>query len=253
MLADSYISGIELEAIQKKYGNKIICFAAFREKMHVTYRNFGFNYRDASENNFRDSWFHYRKIYQEHSGYELMSQTATLEEHLQRAEKDAIVHFLQKTSELLEFWYLLNKGQRDNILNAQEESQALMVYDNSQSFLTGNWVYMLKSFCGDDFTLFVDMCIYIAEQRLITKDFKRDTQQLLHNMKNAILEIRIGGTEIQRTAMPGDYLAQYDNCLDELDKLCSKYNIKSLICITEEIELHLLNVESELPENFDTQ
>src|SRR5699024_655071 len=107
MLSDKYISDSELNRIKLTYCDKIILFMQFRKDILKWYQAFDFQYPHSSENNYRDSWFHYRKIYQEHSAYEIICQSANFEEHLQRAEKDAIVYFWQKICGILEVWYFL--------------------------------------------------------------------------------------------------------------------------------------------------
>ncbi|MDO4327455.1 MAG: hypothetical protein Q4E24_15775 [bacterium] len=104
MSLDSYITEREQEAFQRNSCAKIIGYSKVKKNVREWYKIFGFQFPHTSENNYRDAWFHYRRLYQEHSAFEMTSQIATFDEHIQRAEKDSMVFFFQRASELLEFW-----------------------------------------------------------------------------------------------------------------------------------------------------
>lgn len=236
MLPDSYISGIEQEKLQSIYCAKIVSYNEFRKKMRAWYQEFDFEFRDASENNFRDSWFHYRKLYQERSAYEIVCQIANFEEHLQRAEKDTIIYFLQKTSALLEVWYLQDAIEKESFLSDESKNKAVEIYADVNS--SKDWMYSLKNVFSD-FDEYISACVYIVQTCIVTAEFRREVQKYLHKIKNVILEIRSGGAEIQRMKMPGDCFQKCECYFEELLKLCRKYRIKVLLSMTEEIEVQL--------------
>lgn len=131
MSSDNYISDGKLDEIRKEYGEKIIAFSDVQQQLKGWYDKFGFSYPFSSINNYRDSWFHFRKIWTERSLYEMISQMATLDEHLQRAEKDAVVNFFQMISQKLEFWYGMDKKNIPKECLARIQKNADAVYEGS--------------------------------------------------------------------------------------------------------------------------
>lgn len=236
MLLDSYITECDHELIQKENCYKITKYSKVRKNVRRWYELFGFLYPHTSENNFRDGWFHYRKLYKEHSTYEVASQAATLDEHLQRAEKDSMVFFFQKVCELLEFWYFVgNKKKIYNISGFYLEN-VLEIYDHSLEN-PNSWVKLLKDECNEDIIRFSASCIYVGENRFLTNNFIKEVQQLLHDIKNNVLEIRMGGAQIARISEPGEYNKIFESCFEKLVEFVNRYRIIELLSATDVIEM----------------
>ena len=71
-----YIFDFKLEEIQADTCEEIVNYITIREKWIAYYQEFWFDYQTTSDNNFRYSWFHYRKIYKERSRNEIIRQIA---------------------------------------------------------------------------------------------------------------------------------------------------------------------------------
>lgn len=123
---------------------KIERYITVRAEIREWYEAFGLDFPYSSENNFRDSWFHYRKLYQEHSAYEIICQIAMLDEHLQRAEKDSIIYFFQKVSEALEFWQYVAMNEKKTYGVAGEAENAAYCLYNDTADTPNSWVSSLQ-------------------------------------------------------------------------------------------------------------
>jgi hypothetical protein len=239
MLSDSYIKEREQEIVQKDYCDRIVKYSKVRKAMYQWYEVFGLRFPHTSENNFRDAWFHYRKLYREHSTYEVISQIATLEEHIQRAEKDSIVFFFQKISELLEVWYFV--ATERIVLKPAEGyiKDAVDIYESAIA-VPNSWVSILRERCGEDISAFTASCLCIFQQRILSKEFAVDVQVLLHEMKNKVFELRMGGVSIMRINQPGEYYEAFEPYYENLLSFCDKYRMIELLGVTDIMEKMML-------------
>lgn len=235
MLLDRYVTESDREFIQHENALKIFQYSKVRKEVRRWFSFFGFSFPHTSENNYRDSWFHYRKLYQEHSDYESTSQIATLDEHLQRAEKDSMIFLFQKVCESLEFWYFVALGMNSFNIDGIYHENALQLYDNSAN-RKSSWVYLLKDMCNNDIVQFSASCIYVAQKRIFSDRFKVETQKLVHEIKNNVLEVRMGGAQISRIDMPGDYCRLFIPYFNELKDFADRYRIIELLGATDIIE-----------------
>lgn len=245
MSTDRYISESARENILGNNCKKIEEYAIVRKKIRIWYNEFGFDFPHSSENNFRDSWFHYRILYQEHSALEIAGQASMLNEHIQRAEKDSVIYFFQKISEALEFWYhaALNKKERDKT-EEDIESTLYSLYKYTEK-TPNSWVVLLQKKYSQDVFRFADCCQKIADKYILTLSFRTDIQKILHTIKNHILEIRMGGAHIQRLDVSGGYYDKFSPCFEQLVSFCNQYRIKELLRVSELVE--------ELTEESDDQ
>lgn len=236
MLVDEYISESAQESIRKSNCEKINNYVTTRETIVKWYDEFGFDFPYSSENNFRDAWFHYKKLYQEHSTYEVICQIATFDEHLQRAEKDSIIYFFQKISESLEFWYYIamDKKGREQLTGELESDIADLFIATSGT--PNSWVSLLQERYSQNASEFAVCCLKVANTYILTRSFCVNAQKMLHTIKNLVLEIRIGGARIQRLDTPGDYLEKFRPCFEQLKDFCNQYRIKELIVVSELIK-----------------
>lgn len=236
MLVDKYISGFGQETIRKENCKKIERYTAVRAEIKGWYKEFGLDFPYSSENNFRDSWFHYRKLYQEHSAYEIVCQIAMLDEHLQRAEKDSIIYFFRKAGEALEFWqYVAMNEKKAHGAASEAENTAYCLY-NDTADAPNSWVSSLQKMYRDDASGFAACCLKVVDRYILTNSFCTDVQKVLHIIKNYVLELRMGGARIQRVGGPGGYLKKFRPCFEQLVEFCDRYRIKELIVVSELIE-----------------
>ncbi len=238
MNSNNYISDYKLDAIRKEYGEKIIAFSKVQQQIKGWYKKFAFVftpesmpksefiYPHSSINNYRDSWFHYRKIWTERSRYESICHIATLEEHLQRSEKDAVVNFFQIISQDLDFWYCIETQDLPETFQEHIEIKSYVnaYYEKSkqEERENGQWLISLWDTYGlrdqeASFALIYAVQIYFSNFAHV----KKQLQELLHLIKNTTLKMRFDASDIRRLEYPGEYV---QCCQDSYNAICSFFN-----------------------------
>ncbi len=237
MSMDKYIADNQMEEIRYKYGNKIVLFSKAQRTIKQWYKAFVLQYPPSSINNYRDSWFHYRKIWTERSYYEVTCQTANFDEHIQRAEKDAIVNFFQIMTEHIEFWYHVNKIEIPADMIDYITKDVEKIYKKSEILDKQGkfWIVELFNYYKSEREA-VFSVIYAAQQYVLnSKEILRQLQLLLHNIKNITLNIRLGASDIDRIEYPGKYV---DDCKKYYQELYDYFytndngDLLTLLCIT---------------------
>lgn len=222
IINDRYVSAQEMENIKIEYGQKIIKFLDVQEQILEWYDCYQLRYPDSCMNNYRDSWYHYRKLWPEHSYIEVIHQTSTLDEHLQRAEKDAVVNFFQLVSQNLEFWYLVNDINIEP--NRTKVFEQTLSFDEKNTDFYGYewlekcWRYFERNEEEASFAI-----IYAVQKYLykITGKFY-ELQVLLHNIKNCTLQIRMNSSDIKRLEQPGEYIDITKGIYESLNEFMNK-------------------------------
>lgn len=215
MKTDNYLTSEEVWDIQKNYCERLLEFDKFRAKIKQLYMKCRMFYPNASENNYRDAWFHYRKMYAQHNTYDVISQIANFEEHLQRAEKDAIIHFEQHVCEILEWWQRFVKSGYQYKTDIDVLQKAIHRYENSSDCLEGWGLSILNEYDENDLVI-AEMFCYVMQKKIWTKQHAIQFREIIHRFKNSVLEIRMNGAGIQRFDKIGSY---WDFCNDELEEL----------------------------------
>lgn len=239
MIHDEYLEYFELENIRKECGKKIVCFSGVRAKLKEWYQDFYLTYPDSCTNNFRDSWFHYRKIWKERSFRESTAQISNFDEHLQRAEKDAVVSFLQTIVVALEFWYLSKNidipGEYINDFNDTYSYLERAITLQDAEWLNDVWVKFEMDEKKASYAL-----VFIFNRSMSDLNINRnDLQRLLHKTKNIILHVRMDSFEIYRMNMPGVYFDMCEQCYSELSDFFLKPALFYLFGITNVIKANI--------------
>ena len=99
----------EIRAIKTECAEAIADFGMQFHIIQELYDELGIYYPEESNTNYRDSWFHYRKLYTKKDIITILNEKYGLEEHLLRAAKDAQIYFLQQLAGWLEVWYRYDK------------------------------------------------------------------------------------------------------------------------------------------------
>lgn len=246
MSSDKYIPDSKLDEIRKEYGEKVVSFLSVKQRIDEWYKYFGFPFPSSCINNYRDSWFHYRKIWMERSLHEITRQIATLEEHLQRAEKDAVVNFFQIISQALQFWYQVKFKSIPEELKDDIQQNVDFVYGkctpedrNDVKLLSDLWDEYGRDEQEASFAL-----IYVAQTYFLnSRHVLKQLQQLLHLIKNATLRIRLGASDIQRIEYPGEYLNQCCECYDNLISYFSQKENQTLFYLLGMTDIVKANID----------
>lgn len=131
--------------------------------------SYGYHMPVECWHNFRDSWFHYRKLCMEKERLSVLNEKYAMEEHLLRAWKDAIIFLLQEISEGLEFWYLKGTNYTDpeDCMDTESESIINEVHAKMQqegNIEPTNWTKIIVDGYKDaDKEILYKCCYYIKE------------------------------------------------------------------------------------------
>lgn len=196
--------------LKEDCANTIMEFGEQFRILQIMYDEFGLDYPEECHTNYRDSWFHYRKLYNKKDVISVLNEKYGLEEHLLRAIKDAQIYFLQQIGQWLEVWY--------------HHSEILCDYANprmNQSLfetLDTNWVKSLWELSGKNEKMFADACVYWYRQNIYSVELGRQLQSLIHSLKNLILDLRLGGMNIFR---PLDNIEYVRRSVALYEEICS--------------------------------
>lgn len=205
----------EIMAIKSECAEAIADFGMQFHIIQELYDALGLYYLEESNTNFRDSWFHYRKLYTQKDIITVLNEKYGLEEHLLRAAKDAQIYFLQQLTGWLEVWYRYNEYLKIPDIISKDDEEKL----NMLSTEGNNWVYQLWKLYGvTDQELFSRLCLVYYKKNILCDDLCLKLQQLIHSMKNLILDLRLGGINIYRPANKIYYVKQ---CVDLYNAMCS--------------------------------
>lgn len=215
MMEDNYLTSEEVWEIQRKYCVHLLEFDEVRYQIKKLYKKYRMCYPNASENNYRDAWFHYRKMNAQHNTYDIISQIANFEEHLQRAEKDAIIYFEQHVCEVLEWWQRFVKCGYQYKTDVDILKKAISKYEDSSDSST-KWGLSILEEYGENGLIAAEMFCYIMQEKIWTKKHAIRFRKIIHKFKNSVLEIRMNGAGIQRFDKIGGC---WDFCKHELEEL----------------------------------
>lgn len=199
----------EITSIKKECADTI---ADFGEQFYIIreiYNALGLCYPKESHTNYRDAWFHYRKLYSQKDIISIINEKYGLEEHLLRAAKDAQIFLLQQLGSWLEVWY-----RHEEYLQLDEEK---VKYKDSLFRKEGNWVLPIWKMYEKDQEVFANTCLWYYQKYIFTEDLKLKLQDLIHSIKNLILDLRLGGVNIYR---PSDNVYYMKQCVDVYNKMC---------------------------------
>ena len=153
----------EIMAIKSECAEAIADFGMQFHIIQELYDALGLYYPEESNTNFRDSWFHYRKLYTQKDIITVLNEKYGLEEHLLRAAKDAQIYFLQQLTGWLEVWYRYNEYLKIPDIISKDDEEKL----NMLSTEGNNWVYQLWKLYGvTDQELFSRLCLALGTTSL---------------------------------------------------------------------------------------
>lgn len=184
----------EISEIKRACADEIIEFGKQLKTIKCLYEQFGISYPTECRTNYRDSWFHYRKLYNKKDIISILNEKYGMEEHLIRATKDAQIYFLQVLACWLEKWYKPDDYFEYNISEVilKNKMYGLRINDDC------NWVEKIWQYCGDSRDLFTNLCLFYFMNNILDEKIKEILKKLIHSLKNMILELRLGGINIYR-------------------------------------------------------
>lgn len=200
----------DLDYVKETCADEIDEFGVQFKNMKKLYDVLGMRYPEECNTNYRDSWFHFRKMYKKKDIISIYNEKYGLEEHLLRAAKDAQISFLQQLGYWLEVWYRNDDYMICDMSRSEE-------YDLLFDKLEDNWVRCILEKVGEDYTLFANACLYHYLLRIQTESVKIKLQILIHNIKNIILDLRLSGVSISR---PRNNIYYMKKCVSVYNDMC---------------------------------
>lgn len=205
-------------------------------KLIKVFESYGYRMPVECWHNFRDSWFHYRKLYTRKERISILNEKYAMEEHLLRAWKDAIIFLLQEISWGLEFWYAKGAGYHglEASIDAEAEKIVNEVHKKAQetNMKQFNWSKAIVDGYGQvDERIRYQCCYFYYKKFISSKEMDKVLQKLLHSLKDLILLIRYSGTKIQRPNDPYEYMQRLLDLLDEINDKLNKDGAIFLISI----------------------
>lgn len=174
--------------------------------------------------NYRDTWFHYRKIYEHRDYIKVVQEQYALEEHLIRAIKDGINCYFQNYIDGLEIIYKAIKSEEFQS-RAENDIYAIVGKGKAPLIMEKNWeIKLLENLetCRRESDFPKAVCAVWAKEM----DLERTAgmlQRSLHKIKNYCMKLRLDGTEIYRPADDEEYIKEctkvYNELIDTLEEL----------------------------------
>lgn len=239
------LSAEERVQLQENCAEKIFIFGKAYSEMKKIYEAYGYCIPVECWHNYKDSWFHFRKLYEKRDRISVQNEKYAMEEHLLRAWKDALVFFLQELSANLEVWYFINQKKDtydcDDTIKQYAESIHACWEIESKLGKSINWGRMIMEKYHDKYSgtqlskvYYWYYISYIASEQLMV-----ELQQLIHNLKDLILRIRYGGTDIYRPTYPDEYLKELLQVLYSVNNVLEDKNMLSVVSSGIYVKAHL--------------
>lgn len=185
------------------------------KKLELLYGLEELNFPIQCKTNFRDAWFHYKKVFERFDSIKVYQEQYAMEEHLIRILKDAIIVLFNKYAYWLEnVYYLLEK--KHEVLEVLNSIKAKEYYlDCADINIDTNFWYKIidnriSAHAGisdkekDAAIKDVTLCLFLEQAN--TKVYREFLQQCMHKIKNYSLKTRLEGIEIYRPENSDAYL-----------------------------------------------
>ncbi len=139
----------------------------------------------------------------------------------------------------LKYRYSINELKLDF---GQEEwgDNLLKLYDDTID-CPNSWVSLVQNEVNGDIKKFISCCLYIMQKRILTHDFKINVLNLLHEIKDRVLAVRLGGADIERMEETGKCVEAFGDLYNKVIMFCYKYRVKEMLCSTETIRVLLMS------------
>lgn len=219
----------DIAKIKENCAEEIQKFGVIFQEIQLLYRVLGLYYPEECNTNYRDSWFHYRKLYNKKDMISVLNEKYGLEEHLLRASKDAQICLLQQIGYWLDVWYRCDEFMEYD----EDEAGKFEVYYQR---MDGNWVKSLNEAMIDDKESFAKACLFYYVKYISTEDVRKKIQNLVHNIKNLILDLRLGGVNIAR---PSDNIKYFEQCVSVYKDMCCSLKDKKILYLLSSTDIIL--------------
>lgn len=193
--------------------------------------------------NFRDSWFHYKKVFERFDSIKVHQEQYAMEEHLIRVMKDAIAVLFNIYAQRLEdvHYLLMNKQDVFDGLKNKRGEAYYQPYDNisinserwydsvCQEFESINHIPPeQKKYTVEQTDALTDVILYLFLKQADI-NYQMIIKQCMHEIKNNSLKLRLEGIEIYRAENSDVYFDNYIKVFRDLKSTLDNYRIFSLL------------------------
>lgn len=225
----------EIEQIKEFCADEVAEFGDQFRVLHEIYSMMGWYYPEECNTNYRDSWFHFRKLYRKKDVVEILNQKFGLEEHLLRAAKDAQIFLLQQLGYCLEVWYDPEPYFLEEHLECEKYQE---IVEQMPSEKNHNWVSYIDSKTQENGELFTGACLMYFFKQINSSVLRKSLQMLIHSIKNLILDLRLGGVHIFRPEDNMYYLRRCVSVYNDMYQALEGTGLLFLIPVTEMILMY---------------
>lgn len=224
-----YFADSDQKEYRKQSAEDIDQYLQFLQILEMWYDEINEPFPLPCRTNYRDAWFHYKKLYEQKSYTKIVQEQYALEEHLIRSVKDAIIKYFQIYLVYIEKIYKRILNDENGLSNEQEEEIREIINRNHLvSEVGGKWDIELYNQL-EKITLtsrFPDFAKYVYFTALDHSKILIKLQQLMHSIKNYSTKLRINGTNIYRPTEGDEYIREcvevYQTLITELDSIHMK-------------------------------
>ena len=158
--------------------------------------------------NFRDAWFHFKKLYERKDYVKVVQEEYALEEHLIRAVKDAIICYYQIYIRRIEIVYQFFRTGNLTDCILQEHLKDIKRNAEFITVHTDNWTMELYKRLEEpvNMDIFMETVCYVYCRDMDLKQVAEQLQSCLHKIKNYYSKLRLNGTDIYRPVSEEEYM-----------------------------------------------
>lgn len=223
------------EAEHMRYINysaqKIIMYFKYLYFLERWYDEVGWELPLPCRTNFRDAWFHFKKLYERKDYVKIVQEEYALEEHLIRAVKDAIICYFQTYISDIEIVYKSLKQvsiSNTDIKQYKKVAAAISIDVNSSS-----WALDLHKFLSEakEKVSYEEIAWYIYCRDMDTNIVAENMQKCLHMIKNYYSMLRLNGTDIYRPVSEEQYMDECQKVYNLMIDCLEENKLKNVIRI----------------------
>lgn len=242
---NTVLSDAEHNWYVNRTADKLIMYFKYLDSLDKWFRESGLELPLACRTNFRDAWFHFKKLYERRDYVKIVQEEYALEEHLIRAVKDAIICYYQIYIRKIErvYGYLSNDKLKTCV--SSENIQKIKCKISSVTIDTKKWDFEIKKHINPDtnMQLYLEAVCYIYSRDIDSQKVAKQLQKCLHMIKNYYSKLRLDGTDIYRPSSDEAYMEE-----------CEDVFVKMMECLEEnrlERSIHIIDKAIKVKENND--
>lgn len=240
---NTVLSNAEHDWYANRTAEKLIVYFDYLDKLNRWFMESGLEMPLACRTNFRDTWFHFKKLYERRDYVKIVQEEYALEEHLIRAIKDAIICYYQIYIRKIERVYQYLIADKLSTCITPENIKEIQNRVHFITISTEKWDLEIKKYVNPDMDmqLYLEAVCYIYSRDVDGRKASRQLQKCLHMVKNYYSKLRLNGTDIYRPSSDEAYM-----------KECEEVFVKMMECLEEnrlERSIHILDKAIKVKEN----